>query len=328
MSFLLPDASALLDRAARNRRLAHAYLITGPPRSGKSELARRLVAMGGHAAVENEGASLEDLRSGTVCVVAPESRSRRITIDAIRAMEHTLQMAAAAGVTKFAVIQDADRMTVEASNAFLKTLEEPPDASRLLLLTARPELLLETILSRCIRIDLRLEGGRAPLPETSQAVVALLRRHAESGARGVSAALGLMEAFVAVLKAEKEAIAKRNDAAFKDERARLRDKTESEDYFKRKEESVKASSEAEYLQLRAQAVELLMMWFGDALRQRHGGRHLDLPECAETIAAFAERLDDEELSRRVDAVERLLSLLNTNVHETLALEVAFMRAFA
>jgi len=327
MSFLLPEAVELLERAARNRRLAHAYLVTGPIGSGKAALARRLVAMGGHELSGEEG-DLEALRSGTVTVVSPESRSRRITVDAIRSMEHTLHMAASPGKTKFAVIRDADRMSQEASNAFLKTLEEPPDASRLLLLTARPELLLETILSRCIRINLRPEGGRTALPESSRTLLEVLRRHAESGARGVNSSLELMDAFVSILKEEKEAIAKRNEAAFKEERARFRDKTESEDYFKRKEEGMKAGSEAEYLQQRAQAMELLLMWFGDAMRQRHGGRHLDLPEFADSVAAFAKRFDDEELSRRVGAVESLLSHLGTTVNETLALEVAFVRAFA
>jgi len=327
MSLTFPNAAELLERASRNRRLAHAYLITGPIGSGKSELARHLLAMGGHAIPEEE-AELESLSSGTVTVVSPESRSRRITVDAIRSMEHTLHMGAPAGVTKFAIIRDADRMGTEASNAFLKTLEEPPDGSRLLLLTTRPELLLETILSRCIRIDLRAAAGGMVLPETATSFLEVLRRHSESGAKGIAAALGLMEEFVSILKAEKEAITKRNDAALKQERAHFRERTESEDYFKRKEESVKATSEAEYLEQRGRVIEVLMMWFGDAMRQRHGGRHLDLPEYAAATAKLAERFGDDELSTRVEAVEHLLSHLGTTVHETLALEVGFIRAFA
>ena len=104
--------------------------------------------------------ALDSLRSTYISIVEPESKSRRITVDSIRAAEHPLHLAAPAGTTKFAVIVDADRMGVAAENAFLKTLEEPPRASMLLLLSARPELLLDTILSRCIRIQLHTDPAR------------------------------------------------------------------------------------------------------------------------------------------------------------------------
>ena len=59
---------------------------------------------------------------------------------------------------KVAIISDADRLRAEAANAFLKTLEEPPKDSLLLLLSALPEALPETILSRCIAIPLASDG--------------------------------------------------------------------------------------------------------------------------------------------------------------------------
>ena len=58
---------------------------------------------------------------------------------------------------KVGVIAAADRMNLQAANAFLKTLEEPPGKSILVLLTTAPQRLLETILSRCLRQVLPLQ---------------------------------------------------------------------------------------------------------------------------------------------------------------------------
>ncbi len=89
-----------------------------------------------------------------IFVARPESKSRRIVIEQIRDLEHALQMRASNGRRKVAIISDADRLQPQAANAFLKTLEEPPKDSLLLLLSALPEALPETILSRCIAIPL------------------------------------------------------------------------------------------------------------------------------------------------------------------------------
>src|SRR5207248_11141409 len=65
---------------------------------------------------------------------------------------------------KVAVIVAADRLKTQAANAFLKTLEEPPAKSILILLTAEPQRILETILSRCLRLSFGGEGARRVAP--------------------------------------------------------------------------------------------------------------------------------------------------------------------
>ncbi len=89
-----------------------------------------------------------------VHLASPESKSRGIRIEQIRGLEHALQMRSSDGRRKVAIISEADRMVTQAANAFLKTLEEPPNNSLLLLLSSIPEILPETILSRCIEIPL------------------------------------------------------------------------------------------------------------------------------------------------------------------------------
>src|SRR3712207_1580407 len=112
MSFSPDAAFAHLARAHEQGRLAHAYLISGAPGSGKRELASQLARL-------VNGSDSQD-----VFIAEPASKSRRIVIDQIRSLEHALQMRATGGRRKVAIVGDADRLQPQAANAFLKTLEE------------------------------------------------------------------------------------------------------------------------------------------------------------------------------------------------------------
>ena len=353
MSFTVGRAYELLRAAHEHGRLAHAYLITGAEGSGKRKLAVRLIEMvNAVAKVEAEGLGLgldieptpvagagfddvdvpdlETLRSTHVTVVEPESKSRRITVETIRDAERPLHLAAPENVTKFAVVVDADRMGTSAENAFLKTLEEPPRASMLLLLTARPELLLDTILSRCIRISLHAQrrSDDSMVEEgPGRELLDALAAHTTEGRCGVSAALGLMAVFSSALKEEKEQIGKLHDASMKEENQHYKQSTEG-DWLKRREDHYKALTEAEYQRVRSRYIEYLVAWFGDALRQQHDRPHLDLPEFSEATTNLARSLDTATLMQKAAAIDKLRDNLNTNAHEALALENGFIRAFA
>ena len=80
----------------------------------------------------------------------PSGKARIITVDKTRELISTLNRTSNQGGSKIAIIHEADRMKKEAANAFLKTLEEPPPSTFLLLLTAKPYALLATIRSRCL----------------------------------------------------------------------------------------------------------------------------------------------------------------------------------
>jgi DNA polymerase-3 subunit delta' len=82
----------------------------------------------------------------------------QIKVDAIRKLIEALAYKAFEGKWKIVIIDEADTLNQSAVNAFLKTLEEPPEQSLIILISSRPELLPETILSRCHRIQF------SPLP--------------------------------------------------------------------------------------------------------------------------------------------------------------------
>jgi DNA polymerase-3 subunit delta' len=80
------------------------------------------------------------------------SKNIGIRIASIRMLEHRIQLTPNEGTYKICIIEDADQMTTQAANAFLKTLEEPPPDTIIILTTSRPNSLLPTITSRCQQI--------------------------------------------------------------------------------------------------------------------------------------------------------------------------------
>src|SRR6516164_8151919 len=199
MAFSRTTALEYLRRANEKNRLAHAYLITGPPGSGKQLLAADLASL-------VNGTPAKDVFSAKareIFVARPESKSRRIVIEQIRDLEHALQMRARNGRRKVAIISDADRLQSQAANAFLKTLEEPPRDSLLLLLSALPEALPETILSRCITIPLAREG-EARTKKEEEKLVKLLQHASRQMNWNVQFAYRLAQEFQQLLREIRE----------------------------------------------------------------------------------------------------------------------------
>jgi DNA polymerase-3 subunit delta' len=143
-------------------RMGHSYLLSGDRSESLENLALGLAGQVlGTAPQEHP-----DFHA-----VRPESKSRHITVEQIRELERELYLRPFSAPLKVAVIFDAERMclgSASAANAFLKTLEEPPAHTLILLTSGRPAMLLPTIISRCLRLDLGFEDidpGAAHEPE-------------------------------------------------------------------------------------------------------------------------------------------------------------------
>ncbi len=322
MAFSVESALSYLEGSHRHGRLAHAYLITGSDATATRGLAISMIRMVNGTG----GANLEEMRSSHVQILRPESKSRKITVEQIRILEKNLHMAAPAGMTKVAVIEEADRLGPEAENAFLKTLEEPPRGSLILLLSSHPQQLLDTILSRCLRIPLLGDHVVDAEGEEERAVLEALEAHFQSGGGSAAAALGLAGRFTEILKEVKTGITTRHEGFMKEE-ARVYEKRIEGDWLSKREDYYKALAETEYLERRNRLVDCLLAYLGDAMRQQHGFAHLDLDGHRAGTAALAGDCEPGELSRRFGALERMLTLLATNSNEKLVFEVSFMEAF-
>ncbi len=335
MAYFADRAYELISSAHERKRLAHAFLISGAHGSGKENLAARMIQLvngGAQAggfdlfgeAVVVETPPLDDLESGWVRIVRPRMKSRRIGVDEIRDLEQTLHLAAPGGACKVGVITEADRMNDQAANAFLKTLEEPPQNTLLLLLTANPQRLLPTILSRCVRLPLL--GGRAMLENGGAELVAALNAAAARGFGTPVAALHLKAAFASFLSDFREQADAAAKAAEKEEVAAYRDGTDGK-WLKEREDFHKAAAEAEYLDARNRLFDVLMAWMADLLRMKVNGSGLDFPESAPALRGIAERESASKLLKRMEALDTLRRTLETNAFEPLAIEVGFLKAF-
>ena len=166
------SAVSLLAKGLENESLAHAYLLVGPPQIGKMTLAINL------SQGVNCLASLIDRPCGEcnqclriiqglhadVQVVdvqhdATEDTYRKsISLRQIEDIHHSATLKPFEGRCRVFIIREASLLSEEASNALLKLLEEPPDSVLMVLLTSNPDLLPDTIISRCQQLNLN------PLP--------------------------------------------------------------------------------------------------------------------------------------------------------------------
>jgi len=151
--------SDFLRAAVRNRRLAHAWLFAGPEGIGKRSVAAALAAWmhciaGGDDAC-GTCASCRQIAAGShpdVQLIGVAAGKKEIGVDRVRELKRFMQLRPILGSTKIAIIDDAPLLTVAAQNALLKTLEEPPDHSLLILVANNPDALLPTVRSRCQRL--------------------------------------------------------------------------------------------------------------------------------------------------------------------------------
>src|ERR1044071_7459925 len=164
-------AIELLQRSLERGRLAHGYLFCGARIEHLEDVARTLAKTlncerplrKGDNAIDccDKCATCRKIRETNhpdVHWVRPESKSRVITVAQMRDVMQQIHLKPNEAEFKVAVIVSADRLNTSAANSFLKTLEEPPPRSILVLLTTESERILETIVSRCLRLSFAGDG--------------------------------------------------------------------------------------------------------------------------------------------------------------------------
>lgn len=321
MPFAAPEALQLLLQAHSQNRLAHAYLITGPEGGGKRQLAASLCA---HLLGCSPDAAFSHV---DVHCIAPESKSRRLLIEQVRELEQKIRMRSMLGGKKFAIILDADRLMPQAANAFLKTLEEPPPETHILLLTSQPSQLLETILSRCVEVPLR-PITRAARTTSELALIALLDRFFSSKKTDLASGLWLAQQFHSLLGTTKEAVQDLLEAEAKAEEKQYK-QTADPKWLAQREEIYAARTESAYLLERSRLLETLEAFWTDVLLVQKDQPARHLPECAVHATAVAAALSPSTALCRVQAITRLREHVGmSGVNEPLALEYGILEAFA
>ncbi len=142
-----------LKNAIKNDRVAHAYIFSGARGVGKTTAARILAkalncVKGPTATPCGECDSCKEIAAGTSLDVIEIDAASNRGIDQIRELREMVRYAPAASRSKVVILDEAHMLTGEASNALLKTLEEPPDRVIFVMATTQPEDLVDTIRSR------------------------------------------------------------------------------------------------------------------------------------------------------------------------------------
>ncbi len=328
------NMTRLLERSLEKKRLAHAYLFSGDALDELEIMARTLAkalnCSSARAAAQpalhscgqcDSCRRIERDAHPDVLWVRPESKSRVITIDQIRALMHSIQLKPTVATFKVGVVVAADRLNPQAGNAFLKTLEEPPADSILILLTTEPQRILETVLSRCLRLSFGGEG--AEMHAKQAAWLAGFSQLAARSGRGLMARyqlLGLISSRLAAQKAdiEKSLAARSPLEQYDDLEPQTREKLEDE---------LAAAIESEYRHQRADVLGALHWWLRDVWLQTFhaGAAMLCFPDLKPAASAVAARISPADAMRNLEEVDLLQRQLHSNVQEALALEVALLK---
>ncbi|MEI8289104.1 MAG: DNA polymerase III subunit [Verrucomicrobiota bacterium] len=324
----------LLQRSLARGRLGHAYLFTGHQLDGLEALARTLAkTLNCQNPVKTNGIptdccdkcvncrKISDDLHADVHWARPESKSRVITIDQTRDLMQQIQLKPTEAGYKIASISGADRLNPQAANAFLKTLEEPPQKSILILLSTEPSRILETILSRCLRLNFSTETARTLAVEQAY----WLQQFSSAAAMEQKSLFGryrLLDALLQHLNAIRtkvdETLSARSPLEkYDDAEKNLREKWEDE---------LTAGIEAEYRRQRAEVLLLLQWWLRDVwLHTLAAGEELlHLPQIA-GADEVAKRISPHQARENLAVLEQTQRLLQSNVQEALALEVGLLK---
>lgn len=309
-----------LENAIKTNKVSHAYIINGERNAGKEFIAK-VFAMA--LQCENrqeyepcqECRSCSQVRSGNHpdVIFITHEKPGAIGVDDIRGqVNNDVAIKPYSAPKKIYIINEGEKMTVQAQNALLKTLEEPPEYAVILILTTNMETLLPTILSRCVVLNMK--------PVRNDQIKKFLMENME---------IPDYKADICV------AFARGNVG-----KARLLAK--SEEFDKVKEEAItllKYIGEMELNEVVAAIkkinefkfdvndyLDILSIWYRDVLlfKATHDANNLIFREEIQYIRRVADKSTYEGIERIIDALEKSKQRLNANVNFDLTIELLLL----
>lgn len=339
------DVVTLLQRSLERGRLGHAYLFTGQDLAELESVGLALAQTLNCAQPPQTAADGTPLDACGQCpscrkittvshpdvmVVKPESKLRQIKIGQIvrrpgsppRVLHDLVLNKPVEGGYKVALLVAADRLNEDAANSLLKTLEEPPARTVFVLLSTEPGRLLDTIRSRCLRLNFAGDGQHV----FGEDELAWLEEFAAMAAKGdkdlfgryrlLDTLMGRLKEVEAAIEAELEATSPLSQ--HEEIPPELRDQWEEES---------KAAIMAEYRYRRAGFLAALQGWLRDVWLHARGlgEERACFPNLAANAAAVGVRLTPDEAETNLRLMEQTQRTLHTNVTELLVLEMGLLK---
>ncbi len=307
-----------IQRAVRTEQLSHAYLFTGPDAIGKRtfalELARMLLCQqpapdtGEPCGSCSACTRLAHGNHPDLMVVEPAAGKRTLGIDVVREAQRAANLAPVTGSWRVFVLPEVERMTPEAVNALLKTLEEPPASVVLALTSNEPEQLLPTLLSRCQTLPLH--------PLTIEEVAQTLRDRAGLPPNRAQEIAALANGRLGwALQAAADPAMEQQRASELHDIARLTAATRDE----RLRQAGIFASDGEHAR---RVLDLWLLWWRDVVLAAHGAQHLATTDDARAQAVRqGQALGIEKAEAFLRALLTAQVALEQNANARLTLEV-------
>ena len=304
-----------LQNAIRMGKISHAYIIQGEAGSGKKMLADIFATT-----LQCEEGGIEPCGHCQSCKQAlsgnhPDIRhliheKATIGVDDIRLqLNNDIMVKPYSRPYKVYIIDEAEKMTEQAQNAMLKTIEEPPEYAIILLLTVNAKLLLPTILSRCILLNVRpvARGAITKLLTERHGIAKYMAEVAADFADGVPGK--------AIAYAQSGEFVEQKEEVLKVLR-RLSSMQADELYKKVKDWAGRKQELPEVLQL-------MNLWYRDVLvmKSTGGAGRPVFREEENELRRQAEQLSFRRIEENIEAIDEMQARMNANVNTEVAMEV-------
>jgi DNA polymerase-3 subunit delta' len=242
-----------------------------------------------------------------------KAASKFIVVDQVRdVVEHRLALKRYEGRRRFVLFDPADRMNPQAQNALLKTLEEPPPETTLVLVASSPDALLPTIRSRCLRVPF------APIPEDLIAARLAGPKVSAEDARFLAALSGGSLGRATALAKDPDRLA--DERAVVEDAVRL-DPADAGTWL------AFAARHGKDRETATETCELLALWLRDVLAAQAGSGALALAAVGDATRSTAAAVTPREALRRRERVRRTVDAIVQNASPVLALEAMLVGWF-
>lgn len=304
----------ILRRSIEKGRLHHAYIFSGPDGVGKRLMALSLAKALNCTETTTDFCghciSCKKIEGGNhpgVRVVEPDGQL--IKIDQIRELQKDLQFRPFEGKKRVFIIDEADRMGLPAANSLLKTLEEPPRDSIIILITSNFHSILPTIISRCQRLNF------SSLPVSDVEKMLIEKKGLDSGTSHIIAAIS--EGSIGRALGEDEgSILEEREKVFTGF-AGLKSRKMA-DIFKQAEVLAKDDD-------LEGALKALKVLYRDMAVLKGGGDVIINNDMVSRIGKEADNMSMETILNSFDSITETEGMLKRNINKQLALEVLMMR---
>ena len=356
-------AKNILINSVKSERVASGYLFQGPDGVGKKlaaiNLAKALNCEQNGPEPCGECVSCRKIERGIhpdVELLAPQGRARMIKVEQIKDLMGRVSMMAFESDWKIFIIDDAHCMNLESQNKLLKTLEEPPARTVLILISSEPSRLLPTIISRCQKIVFHAIGStelEQYLTQVEKLDPAKARMLTALGHGQISRVKKLMdeknfarrEAIISLLAKggfddfrdlsehvsaiEKDLSEFAAEAKEQEQELNEQDLAQSMSAAQREEirQKMAAGAQGRYRAEIEEVLNLLAIWYRDVLiLQTSGNENLvKNVDKVKELARLGKKVTTADLMRFLGEIEKIRTMIFRNLKLTFCLEVLFLR---